>query len=330
MKILLIGGPKFVGRAIIDAALAAGHEVTTFNRGQTNPELYPEIEKLHGNRDGDLEAIKGRTWDVAIDTVGYIPRIVRQTAELLQDSVKTYVFVSTISVYAGSLRGVDENGELQEMPEGAPEDQVTGETYGALKVLCENIVLDIYGDRAIITRPGMIVGPYDITYRFPYWVKRVAEGGQILYPKDHFMQFIDVRDHARFIMHLLETGQTGVFSTTGPEQALSFREVLETIKEVSGSDAEFVGVSDEFLLSHEVGPWMEVPFWNPEDVGWSQLNVSKSVEAGMIFRPASETIRDTLDWLNSHQLPSPFPTGLSPERESELIQHANTETEREG
>jgi 2'-hydroxyisoflavone reductase len=320
MKILLIGGPKFVGRAIIDAALAAGHEITTFNRGQTNADLYPEIEKLHGNRDGDLEVLKGRTWDVAIDTVGYVPRIVRQTAELLRDAVKTYVFVSTISVYDGALKGVDENGALQKMPEGASEDQVTGETYGALKVLCENIILEIYGERAIITRPGMIVGPYDITYRFPYWVKRVAEGGQVLYPKDHFIQLIDARDHARFVLHLLETGKTGTFSTTGPERPWSFLEVLQTIREVSGSDAQFVGVSDEFLLSHEVGPWMELPFWNPEDIGWSQLNVSKSVEAGMIFRPLSETVRDTLDWLNSHELPIPFPTGLSQEKEAALLQ----------
>jgi 2'-hydroxyisoflavone reductase len=318
MKILLIGGPKFVGRAIIDAALAAGHELTTFNRGQTNNDLYPEVEKLHGNRDGELDALRGRTWDAVIDTSGYTPGVVRQSAELLRDAVKTYVFVSTISVYDGDFEGLDENGPLQQMPEGASLDEVVGPTYGALKVLCEDVVKEIYGDRAIITRPGMIVGPNDTTYRFPYWVKRVAEGGRVLYPEAHTMELIDVRDHADFILHLLETGTTGVFTVNGPEHETTFLEVLQTIKDVSGSDAEFVGVSDDFLVANEVGPWMEFPFWLPGNRG--RLNIQRAINAGLTFRPLSETVRDTLNWLNSHELPSPFPTGLSKEKEAALLQ----------
>lgn len=326
MKILLIGGPKFAGRALIDEALARGHEVTTFNRGKTNADLYPEIEKLHGDRNGQLDALKGRTWDAVVDTSGYTPDVVRQSAELLRDAVKTYVFVSTISVYTDPLNGVDENSPVQPMPQGASLDEVTGETYGPLKVLCENIVREIYGDRAVITRPGMIVGANDTTYRFPYWVRRVAEGGQVLYPANHTIQLIDAVDHARFIVHLLENGTTGTFNVTGPDQRLTFLEVLQTIRDVAGSDAEFVGVEDEFLLAHEVGPWMEFPFWLPGDSGWTTVNVSRAIDAGLTFRPLRETVRDTLDWLNSHQPPSPFPTGLTREREAELISaHVQTE-----
>jgi 2'-hydroxyisoflavone reductase len=325
MKLLLIGGPKFVGRAIIEAALAAGHEITTFNRGQTNADLYPEIEKLHGDRDGGLDALKGRSWDAVIDTSGYTPGVVRQSAELLRDAVKTYVFVSSISVYEGDFDGVDENGPLQQMPEGASLEEVTGPTYGALKVLCEKVVLDVYGDRAMITRPGMIVGPWDNTYRFPYWVKRVAEGGRVLTPQGHTMELIDVRDHADFILHLLDTDTTGVFTVNGPEHEMTFLSALQMMKDVSGSAAEFIEVSDEFLVAHEVGPWIEFPFWLPG--GRGRLNINRAIDAGLRFRPFSETVRETLDWLNGHQLPSPFPTGLSGEKEAALLK-AQAEIER--
>ncbi len=320
MKILLIGGPRFAGRALIDEALARGHEITTFNRGKTNADLYPEIEKLHGDRDGQLDALKGRTWDAVVDTSGYTPGIVRQSAELLRDAVNTYVFVSSISVYSDPINGADENSPVQSMPEGASLEEVTGETYGPLKVLCENVIRDVYGDRAIITRPGMIVGANDITYRFPYWVQRVAEGGQVLYPANHNIQLVDAVDHARFILHLLENGTTGTFNVTGPDHQLTFRDVLQTISDVAGVSAEFVGVDDDFLLAHEVGPWMEFPFWMPGDSGWTTINVNRAIDAGLTFRPLRETIRDTLDWLNSHELPSPFPTGLSAEKEAKLLE----------
>jgi 2'-hydroxyisoflavone reductase len=319
MKILLIGGPKFVGRALIDEALAAGHEITTFNRGKTNPKLYPAIEKLHGDRDGQLDALKGRTWDAVVDTSGYLPRVVHRSAELLCDAVGTYTSISSIPVLEPPWANANDSGARQTLDDETVEE-ITPEAYGALKALCEDRVQEIYGDRALIIRPGMIVGAYDDTYRFPYWVRRVAQGGDVLYPAGHTVQLIDVVDHARFVLHLLETGQLGVFHVTSPHRELTFLGTLGTIKEVSGSDATFVGVDDAFLTEHEVTPWSEFPFWVPGDADWSQVNTDRARAAGLTFRPLRETVRDTFDWLNDHEPPSPFPAGMSREREAALLQ----------
>jgi 2'-hydroxyisoflavone reductase len=324
MDMLLIGGPKFLGRALIDAALAAGHRVTMFNRGRTNPHLYPQVEKLQGDRDGDLAALRGRRWDVAIDTCGYVPRVVRQSAELLAGAVERYVFVSTISVYAEPLeRGADETAPLAVLTDPTVEE-VTGETYGGLKVLCERAVQDIYAERALIIRPGLIVGPHDPTNRFTYWVTRTAEGGQVLAPDDRDapVQVIDVRDLALWILHMAET-QGGVFNATGPAAPLTLGETLATCRDVAkaqrGADAEFVWVPPQFLLDRGVAPWTEIPLWVAGDDALNTVSIARALAHGLVLRPLAATIADTLAWARSEQPAGQPQAGLAKEREAELL-----------
>ena len=324
MNILLIGGPKFVGRAMIDSALAAGHTITLFNRGQTNADLYPELEKLHGDRDGDLDALRGRTWDAVIDTCGYFPRVVQQSADLLADAVERYVFISSISVYSEMKPGTDENGPLATVDDSTVEE-ITGETYGGLKVLCEQVVQSVYGERAVISRPGLIVGAHDASFRFPYWVQRVVAGGDILYPADHPVQIIDVRDLADWTIHLLETGTTGVFNATGPDYRLPFQQMLTGIQEVAGSDVTLHGAGDDFLTEHEVTPWSEFPLWLPGDTYWSEVNVDRAIGGGLSCRPLRDTVEATLDWLETYAVPQPPPAGMKREREAELLKALDSE-----
>lgn len=318
MNILLIGGPKFVGRALIDSALAAGHQVTTFNRGKTNADLYPEVEKLHGDRDGQLDALKGRTWDAVIDTSGYLPRIVRQSAEVLADSVERYVFISTISVYP-EIAGATEDSALTVLEDETTED--IPKAYGGLKVLCERAVLDVFGsDRALIVRPGLIVGPYDPTDRFTYWVMRAAQGGEMIAPEspDYRVQVIDVRDLAEWTVRKTAEGTSGVFNATGPEKPVPFGELIDTAKRISGSDAQPVWVSAEFLAEHEVAPWSHMPLWIPGEA-WGTVNIDRALAAGLTFRSLADTVRDTLDWVRREPRPLPLQAGLTPEREAELL-----------
>ena len=320
MNILILGGPKFLGRALIDAALTANHTVTLFNRGQTNPDLYPEVEKLRGDRDGQLDALQSRTWDVVIDTSGYVPRIVRQSAELLADQVRRYIFISSISVYSDlSNPGVTETDPLATLEDETTEDVASA--YGGLKALCEQVVQDVYGDRALIIRPGLIVGPHDPTYRFTYWVSRVAQGGDVLAPHGphYLVQIIDVRDLAAWIIRMAAAGARGVYNATGPVTPLSFGELLDIAREVTQSDANPFWVREGFLLEHEVAPWSDIPLWMAEDVKWSQINIERALTAGLIFRPLADTVRDTLAWAQSHEPPDPLPAGLSHERETELL-----------
>ncbi len=318
MKILLIGGPKFLGRALIDSALAAGHELTIFNRGQTNADLYPELEKLRGDRDGELDALRGRQWDAVIDTCGYFPRVVQQSTQLLADAVERYVFISSISVYTEQRPDLDEDGQLATVADPTVE-AITGETYGGLKVLCEQAVQASFGDRAIISRPGLIVGAHDASFRFPYWVQRVAQGGDVLYPAGHRVQIIDARDLADWTIRLLENGETGVFNATGPDDPLSFQQMLEMIQVVTASAVTLHGADDDFLTDHEVQPWSEFPLWLPGETGWSEVNINRALATGLTFRPLSETVQATLDWLETYDLPEPPPAGMTRQREDELL-----------
>ena len=218
MKLLVIGGTRFVGRALIEEALKQGMEVTMFNRGKSNPEIFPDVEKLVGDRDDDLEALKGRKWDAVVDTCGYIPRHVKMTAELLKDNIEHYTFISTISVYPFPIPedGVDEEGELARMDDPTVEE-INGETYGALKVLCEEAIDEIMDGRATHIRAGLIIGPHDPTDRFTYWPVRVAEGGEMLAPGDPTvpMQYIDARDLAKWTLHCTVNKLTGAYNSTG-------------------------------------------------------------------------------------------------------------------
>ena len=316
MRLLLLGGPRFLGRAITDAALARGHELTYFNRGTTNPELYPEVERLVGDREGDLAPLRGGIWDAVIDTCGYVPHVVAASVDALAES-PFYCFVSSISVYADVSSTLDEESPLQE-PGDDPIDRLTEDysNYGALKGLCEEVVRRSFGDRALVVRPGLIVGPHDPSGRFTYWPHRIARGGEVLAPAPPYrhVEFVDVRDLAEWILELCEQRVDGTFNATNTEIAWS--ELLESCLRVASSDCTLTWIPDDFLLKQEVGQWMELPLWIADRVGSGATRpvVDRALAAGLRFRPLDETVLGTLE--------SAEPTsdaGLSLEREAELL-----------
>jgi 2'-hydroxyisoflavone reductase len=322
MKLLIIGGTRFLGRAIVEEALSAGHEVTLFNRGQSNPELFPAIEHLQGDRDGGLDALKGRQWDAVIDTCGYLPRLVRASAAALRDSVEHYTFISTISVYAESpVAGMDENAPLGTIDDETVEE-ITAETYGPLKVLCERATEETMDGRALVVRSGLIAGPHDPTDRFTYWPARIARGGEILAPvgPDLPVQFIDARDIARWTVLATVKRLTGPYNITGPAERLTLGELLETCIRITASDAQVIWVEESFLINNQVTPFMQLPLWVPsQDIGISQVSIHKALRAGLSFRPLAETIRDTLAWAGSRPDEHSWRSGLTPEHETGLL-----------
>ena len=315
MKLLLLGGPKFVGRAVIDAALDRGHEVTLFNRGTTGADLYPELERVVGDRDGGLDGLLGRRWDAVVDTSGYLPRLVAASAGLLATAVEHYVFVSSVSVYASFREVVDEDGALAELSTPGSEDISTD--YGALKALCEHEVERAFEGRATLVRAGLIVGPHDPTGRFTYWPHRVAEGGDVLVPGPAWrpVQFVDVRDLAAWMLTAAEKGLAGPFNATGPS---TMGAVLDAARRVSGSSARAVEVDDAFLTGQEVGEWMELPLWiDPSNDDWRhfmEVDTRRATEAGLTFRPLDETVAATLEHAVRVE-----GVGLTAERERELL-----------
>ncbi len=324
MKILILGGTKFLGRYLVDAALAGRHEVTLFNRGKTNPTLFPNIETIIGDRENDIEKLSGREWDALIDVAGYVPRIVRLAAQSLERAVKRYVYISSVSAYAGFQKvGINESDPVGKLEDETVEE-ITGETYGPLKALCEKTVQEIYGDRALIVRPGLIAGPYDPTDRFTYWPMRVKRGGDMITPDtpDTPIQIIDVRDLAAFIIKLVEDNASGIYNATGPDYELSLGEMLDACKRVTGSVAAFHWTSVEFLKEHEVEPWSDMPVWIPdteEDAGFSRVDVSKAISAGLKFRPLEDTIRDTIAWADMRSEDHEWRAGLNPDKERILL-----------
>ncbi|MFI5274371.1 MAG: NAD-dependent epimerase/dehydratase family protein [Ktedonobacterales bacterium] len=326
MRLLILGGTKFLGRHLAAAALAAGHEVTLFNRGQTNPTLYPDAEHLRGDRDGDLAALRGRVWDAAIDTSGYLPRIVRASATLLAGSVATYAFISSKSVYADfSHPGVDETCPVATLPAGASAGEYTQEHYGPLKALCEREVEAALPGRALILRPGLLVGPYDPTDRFTYWPHRIARGGEVLAPApaERPVQFIDARDLAGWTLRMVERRAAGIFNANGQPDRLSMGELLTGCARKAGADVQLTWVSESFLLDHEVGAWMELPLWIPstetEMAAFMLGSVARALDAGLSLRPLDETIGDTLAWDTTRPPETALGAGLAPAREAELL-----------
>jgi nucleoside-diphosphate-sugar epimerase len=327
VRVLVLGGTLFLGRAVVQAALDRGDDVTTFTRGRTNPGLFPDVEQLHGDRDGDLTPLEGRAWDVAIDTCGYVPRIVRASAELLEPSLDHYTFVSSISVYDDFSTPQSEDDPLASLEDETSEDVQAH--YGALKAACERVVQEVFPGRSLLVRAGLIVGPHDPTNRFTYWVTRAADGGDVLAPgsPQAQVQFIDARDLAEWMLRSAEAGLDGAFNAVGPEPPVTMGELLETCVRVSGSDARLVWVDDAFLLEHEVGEWIELPLWvaSPELAALHQADVHRALGAGLAFRPLEETIADTLEWSLSpgDQPEKPGvripPAGLDREREAALL-----------
>lgn len=322
MKILILGGTKFLGRALVDAARAAGHEVTLFNRGTTNPNLYPDVEKLRGDRDGDLSALEGRQWDAVIDTCGYVPRIVAKSAQLLAESTGHYTFISSISVYSYPVKpGVDESADLNTLPDPTVEE-VTGETYGGLKVLCEAAAEAAMPGRVLQVRAGLIVGPYDPTDRFTYWPVRAARGGRMLVPPaDSPCQLIDVRDLAAWIIAMIEDNKTGIYNATGPAQPYTFGELMQVCRTAGENVADLVEVSEDFIVEHEIAPWTDLPLWLPSDSnGLTRASIDRALRDGLTFRPPEETVHATLSWYQTeYGLERPLNAGLRHDRETDLL-----------
>ncbi|TMJ95592.1 MAG: SDR family oxidoreductase [Actinobacteria bacterium] len=330
MKLLVLGGTLFLGRHVVEAALHRGDEVTIFTRGRTNPELFPKVERLLGDRDGDLTALEGREWDAVVDTSGFAPRVVRASAELLRGAVEQYTFVSSGSVYAETPPGHDERTPVGTLDDPTVEE-VTFATYGPLKALCEQVVADVFGGRGLSVRAGLIVGPYDPTNRFTYWLTRIADGGKVLAPepRDQPVQFVHGRDLADWMLEMAEERGGGVFNATGPDRPLTLGSLLEQIRAATDGDAELVWADERFLLDEGVEPWGDLPLWlaplaEPESAGFLTADASRAVAAGLAFRPLVETIRETLDWARSGADPGVTltdgpPAGISREREAELL-----------
>ena len=323
MKILILGGTLFVGRHLVEAALARGDEVTLFNRGRTNPDLFPQVEVLRGDRDGDLAALRGRSWDAVIDPSARIPRWVRTAGELLADSVEHYTFISSGSVYADTSEpGVDETAPVHTIADEGVEEITDPETYGALKVLCERTAEELMPGRVLSVRAGLIVGPYDPTGRFTYWPHRFARGGDVLCPepREQPVQLIHARDLADWILDMAERRRASVFNVTGPAESLTMEGLLDACVSATGSDARLVWIDEDFLLEQGVEPWSDLPLWlapgsNPGEANFLAMDISRALAGGLRLRPLRATI---LDALRGAELTSD--AGLTPARETELLE----------
>jgi len=322
MRILVIGGTQFVGRAFVDEAARRGHELTLFHRGSTEPDGLPAVEHVHGDRNGDLGLLKRSTWDAALDTNAYFPRAVRELASVLVDSVERFTLVSTISVYPlDSPPGITETSPLR-APLNDGTEVVDGETYGPLKVACEAEARSAFGERCLVIRPGYIIGPNDPTDRFTSYVRRAAAGGEMLAPgpPEAPVQLIDTRDLAAFMVDRIEANDTGTYGVAGPAAPLTMREVLETASSVGRGGTTLTWVSPEFL-NQQLGNerWSLIPMWHPEFPGMSGFDASKARAAGLQFQPLAETISDILEWDRDRGSP-PLKAGLSIDRERKLLE----------
>ncbi len=299
LSILILGGTGFIGPHMVRAALAAGHEVTLFNRGRSNPGLFPDVQTLIGDRDGQLDALRGARWDVVIDNSGYVPRHVRDSAELLRDSVGRYIFTSTGSVYRFDQDEIHEDSAL--LPIEEPESEDVSRYYGPLKILCEEAVREAYGERGTVVRLHVVAGPGDPTDRFTYWPVRIDRGGTVIAPgaPDSPVQFIDARDLADFNMHLAEQDTSGTFNAAGPTLAeMGMEAFLYGIRAITNSEVDFEWIADDFLREHEAR--FQLYYGDdPAARGLSRIRAHRGVAAGLTFRPLAVTARDTLEWFNS-------------------------------
>lgn len=324
MKLLILGGTVFLGRHTVAAALAAGHEVTTFNRGTHSLDEQADVEMLVGDRCESLDILKNRKWDAVIDTCGYEPEVVSKSVETLKDAVDNYVFISSVSAYKGfPTLGMDETAKVKSIDAGDEAE------YGSLKVACEQVVEKVFSDHTTIIRPGLIVGPYDPTDRFTYWPTRVSHGGRVIAPGDpeRNIQFIDVRDLANWTIQLIENKATGLFNATGPEKPLTMRQFLNECNAVGGNFAQFIWMDDVALAKAEVSPWMEMPLWIPasdeEHRGFLHLDCSLAQQAGLRYSKLTQTIQDTLSWDASMDSKRERKAGLKAEKEQQILAAAS-------
>jgi len=327
LKILVLGGTSFVGPHQVRPALARGHEVTLFNRGRTNTHLFPEVEKLIGDRVDNLSALEGREWDVVIDNSAIRPSWVRRSAQLLKDSVGIYLFTSTRSVFSDlSAIPMDVDGTVYAVDPSWTEEDEESMSYGERKITAEKEAIAAFGERALIIRPGLIVGPGDTTDRFTYWPVRVHRGGEVLAPgdPDNPVMFIDVRDMGDWYIHLLENSYTGTFMALGPDYPLTFRTFLEGVREGVASTATFTWMDREWLMQQGVRPYSHMPLWMPavgRNRGFNRFDLTPTWEAGLTYRPLSMTAKDTLDYhfTRPEERQARLRAGITAEREAELF-----------
>ncbi|MBA2242343.1 MAG: NAD-dependent epimerase/dehydratase family protein [Chthoniobacterales bacterium] len=334
LRILILGGTGFTGPFQVRYAMERGHKVTVFNRGKTRPGELPEgVEQLIGDRNGQLDALRDRTWDVVIDNPTSVPVWVRDAAQILKGKVDRYVFISTISVYAENSKPNDESGALAKY-DGADAMKETRETllasdfrlYGPLKALSEQEAEKWFPQQTLVLRPGLIVGPGDQTDRFTYWPVRIDRGGEVLAPGDPKdpVQFIDARDLAEWTIRMVEKSETGIYNATGPGTQMGVGEMLGEIKTALRSDAAFTWASADFLEAQKVAPWSDMPVWVPplsEEGGLSRTRIKRALEKGLTFRPLAETARDTLAWFRTlpAERKAKLKAGITPEREAEVL-----------
>jgi 2'-hydroxyisoflavone reductase len=306
VRLLVLGGTTFVGRALVEAALAGGHDVTLFTRGRTGAPLFPQAERLTGDRDGGLGPLRGGRWDACVDVSGYVPRVVRQSAELLRGRVGRYVFVSSISAYASFAEpGLHEGSPLAELDDPTVEE-IDASTYGGLKALCETVVQEVFGERAALVRPGIVAGPNDPTGRFTYWAARGLRGGEALVPAQVAtrLQVVDARDLGAFLL-LAAGGLSGAYNVVGPAEPAGLADVV--------APATAVAVDSAFLQAQGVTP-VEVPLWFPGGDGWSSVDASRALAAGLALRPLAGTIAGARE-----EAPLLEGVGLAPAREAALL-----------
>lgn len=332
MKLLIIGGTRFLGRHLVTTALERDHEVTLFNRGTHASE--PNVETIQGDRHTDIDKLRGRRWDAVIDTYGMLPSAVRSAAEGLADAVDRYVFISSQNAYADvSTPGVTETAPLATLTSTQLDEAYAidrsgepsyGKLYGGLKALCERAAEEVMPNRVLIIRPGLIVGPHDYTDRFTYWVARIARGGEVLAPgpPDRYVQFIDVRDLAEWTVRMIERKEAGVYYANSVPKTFTMKAVLDECRAVSQSDASFTWASEEFLLQNEVAAWSEMPLWLPEEAaphlkGFMFVSSDKAVRAGLSFRSLKDTIGATLNWYQTDR--RRLKAGLEPDKEQALL-----------
>jgi len=322
MKILIIGGTQFVGRHLVEALLRDNHTITLFHRGKTNQNLFPQVEEILGDRDGETGKLSGREWDICIDTCGYVPRVVRLSADLLRDKVELYLFISTGSVYhADNEAGMTEDSRLKDTIDES-EEEVGRYTYGPLKVMCENVVTEVFPDNHLIIRPGIIIAPYDPTDRLVYWLRRFAIAEQVLCPdnRDQPVQLIDMRDLAEWLAKLIARKQTGIFNAVGPDRPVLLGDLVSRWQAMFATVAEPVWVSPQFLSDAQLD-FGALPLWmNGEQSSYSHFQISgdKAREAGLKHRPLEDSFRDTYDWDQQRGQPK-LTIGLTREREQELL-----------
>jgi 2'-hydroxyisoflavone reductase len=324
MKLLVIGGTMFVGKHCVEVALGKGHEVTLFNRGKHGVDLFPGVERIVGDRAADLGLLAGRKWDAVIDTCGYVPRVVRASAQALADSVDHYTFVSSISVYSDvATSNQDESAPVAAMPDETVET-VDGDTYGPLKALCEKAVEQELPGRVFIPRPTLIVGPDDPTDRFTYWPARFARGGQVLIPNrpEQPVQIIDVRDLAEWMVDLIERGVTGTFNAAGPSEPMTMGDIYDACLSAADFDADLSYVDEAFLLANGVSEWSDLPLWlaaQSNSDGMDAVSVDRAVESGLTYRALDQTVVDTLAWHKSRGDDYVLKVGLTADREAALL-----------